>query len=479
MQRRERSRSGSRLAALSIEDQEEILSEFARHFWISPDGPGVSPWSGDRAAKIIRFRNRLVVEVDRAAGDPDDPDVGTGCFELGGLSKDTMIRWQRFTFYDEVARMSDVLFRGPMEPRYADEYDLQLHASWRRLRSQIPDIQEFAALTAEYRVSAVRVAMMLETARPPEAAQLDDLFELPDARTLASLLSLRCEKDDIEELLELYRLVCQKLQGSTCAWCNEAFNESTSAGLFDGQSNLAFPATVPKVFVPQCGHAIHTLCFGSQLIPDKDPGRRGDCRRCGLPYAWTSIDVEPMVNAFCLLFGPYVDTRAQDMTADGQLSQTAIMSIAEVCTAFSLELCGLVSASSAWMMLARRHCFAEPATVDIIGEEVLRLLAPPGTFGPPLPALPFSLLDDESGDDLEADEAQQQLADDDRPGSENIHEVFLDHMAGDSDSSVLNEEPDELDDEYPDPSAVMMGQLVEGCGETRCLNGLLPMVPGV
>merc|ERR1719356_1136912 len=140
--------------------------------------------------------------------------------------------------------------------------------------------------------------MMLETARPPEALQSDGYYELPDARTLASLLALRCEKDDAEELAEMYRLVCQKLEGERCTWCAEALDEHSAGGLFDG-SALVIPATVPKVLVPQCGHAIHTLCFGSQLVPDAEcDSCRGLCRRCGLPYSWTLIDIDPMVNAF-------------------------------------------------------------------------------------------------------------------------------------------------------------------------------------
>merc|ERR1712232_729152 len=218
--------------------------------------------------------------------------------------------------------------------------------------------------------------MMLETARPPEAGQLDDAFELPDARTLASLLSLRCEKDETEELLEMYRLVCQKLQGVTCAWCGQPFDEFSSAGLFDGGDTLVIPAAIPKVFVPQCGHAVHTLCFGSQLIPDRDCGPRGDCRRCGLGYAWTSIDVDPMINAFCLLFGAYVEKRARNMCEVGEVSNSVAMSVAEVCQAFSQELEGLVSPTSAWVILTKRHAFSEPDVVEAIGDVVLRLLMP-------------------------------------------------------------------------------------------------------
>jgi len=248
----------------------------------------------------------------------------------------------------------------------------------------VTESEDFTSMTSDFRVSAVRVAMMLETARPPEASQLDGHFELPDARTLASLLSLRCEKDDVEELLEMYRLVCHNLGGVTCAWCCKPFDETSSAGLFDGADCMVFPATVPKVLVPQCGHAIHTLCFGSQLVPERQGGPRGLCRRCGLPYGWTSIDVDPMVNAFCLLFGPYVDKRTVEMSSVGEVSHAAVLGIAEVCQAFSLELGGLLSSASAWMLLAKRHDFTEPEALAAVGDAVLRLLAP---LPPPSSAL--------------------------------------------------------------------------------------------
>merc|ERR1719296_118453 len=200
--------------------------------------------------------------------------------------------------------MSDVLFRGPIDTRHADDIDFRLHTAWREMRMTIADPDDFTALTTDHRVSAVRVAMMLETARPPEADQMDGHFELPDPRTLASLMSMRCERDDVEELLEMYRLICQKLHGCICSWCSGPFDEGSSAGLFDGADSLVFPATIPKVFVPQCGHAIHTLCLGSMLVPDRHmAGRRGHCRRCDQPYAWLSLDVDPLTNAFCLLFG--------------------------------------------------------------------------------------------------------------------------------------------------------------------------------
>jgi len=219
--------------------------------------------------------------------------------------------------------------------------------------------------------------MILETARPPEASHFDSSYALPDARTLSSLLSLRCEKDDAEELMEMYRLVCSKLSGERCAWCSGTLDESSSAGLFDGHT-LAIPSTVPKVLVPQCGHPIHTLCFGSQLLPDQRcGGMRGHCRRCGYSYAWSSIDVDPIVSAFCLLFGSYVDKRASEMHAEGEIFRSAIDSMVEICHGFSQELCGLVAPASAWTMLVKRHAFeCHPDAINVINECVLNILAP-------------------------------------------------------------------------------------------------------
>eukprot|EP00913_Durusdinium_trenchii_P008409 g7897.t3 len=127
----------------------------------------------------------------------------------------------------------------------------------------------------------------------------------------------------------------------------------SSCGIFDGEQ-LTIPVTVPKVLVPPCGHALHTLCIGEQIIPNDSAESRGLCRQCGQPYGWTGIDVDPMVNAFCLMFGPY------EMYAEKKLSTTAILSISEVCVNFSLELSGLVSPSSIWLLLLRRHAFEHP-----------------------------------------------------------------------------------------------------------------------
>lgn len=374
---RMRSRS-PRLQPLGVEAREAALAEFARNYWIAPDGDDVPAWAGERALEVMRYRRRLLDQVWSTADDMCDGLWKGESPWHPEPSRGLILKWQRFTFYEDLLRMSDVLFRGPIEPNHAHDVDERLHLAWRRFRGTVGSIEVYMQETVDFRVSAVRMAMVLETARPAEATHLDYSYELPDARTLASLLALRCEKDEEEELLEMYRLVCQKLGGCRCTWCMEVLDESSAGGTFDG-ATLAVPVTVPKILVPPCGHAIHTLCFGSQLLPDSQrSGVRGHCRRCGVPYGWTAIDVDPMVSAFCLLFGSYVDKQASEMLAEGCMARSAILSIAEICQSFSLELDGLVSSHNAWVLLTQRHAFECPKdTIEIIGQAVMDLLTNP------------------------------------------------------------------------------------------------------
>lgn len=460
---RDRSRSPLRECVLSEEEQEAWLAEFARHYWLPPEGQD-PPWLGARAVRLIRFRLKIALEIEELVDLAGEGRLMPEDLVDPGLMASVRARWQRFVWLDDLARMSDVLFRGPIDARHADEMDLRLAQAWRILRFQIPNLLDFAAATQRFRISAVKMAMMLETGRPPEAAVFDAQFQLPDARTLSCLLSLRCDKDDPEELLELYRLVCSKLQGTSCSHCHEAFHEGSSCGIFDGE-RLTIPATVPKIFVAPCGHAIHTTCLGREIIPGGREGGecRGRCRQCGEPHAWTGIDVDPMVNAFCLLFGPYVDKRTQEMCEANELSITAIKSIAEICSNFSLELAGLVSASSAWLLLLKRHDFAQPQMVSLVGEEVLRCLTLPEgeelEVPTLVPALPCEVMSNEFLPEVPDSGEEQLLSPAEPPESE---------------SSFGDEEPGMCD-----PSAVMLNQLVEGCGGVdRSMHGLLPM-PGV
>lgn len=393
---RSRSRSPLRLpfgGAPSEGEREDLLAEFARLYWLPPDEPNAPPWTGLRSSKVVAFRERIVKRVEIAAPLFDPFDKIGGYVEV---TKGLLASWRAFTFFEDLARMSDVLFRGPIDVRHADDIDLRLHQAWRRLQPTISEFSDFVDAIREFRVSAVSIAMMLETARPPEAVHCD--IELPDARTLASLLALRCEKDDPEELIELYRLICQKLQGCTCTWCNRDFDEQTSAGLFEGQGELLGSPSVPKVLVPPCGCAMHTLCFGDQLVPDRESGPRGLCRRCGAPYAWTWNDADPIINAFCLMFGKYIDRKASDAKmGGGQLPPGAALGVAELCRNLSEELCGLVSPASAWVLMTKRHVFVEPDTVDVISDAVLSHLMP-AHLGPPGLPPPTILANQPCGD---------------------------------------------------------------------------------
>eukprot|EP00971_Amphidinium_carterae_P211921 4205342-Amphidinium_carterae.1 len=182
------------------------------------------------------------------------------------------------------------------------------------MRATVYNVEDFEEVVSSFRVSAVRVAMMLESARPLDVADLDENFEQEvDARTLSSLLHLRCHKDHPEELDAMYRLLCRKLSGTSCACCSQLIDEDTCTGGFGCQDVV--PALVPLLFVPQCGHAIHAVCFATMLVQETDPSERGRCRHCLQPYGWSGIDLDPLLSTFCWIFGKYVDREAQEMRA--------------------------------------------------------------------------------------------------------------------------------------------------------------------
>lgn len=367
---RSRSPQNRNIIAPSLEKREKVLAEFAQLFWLRPDADGDQPpWVGQRAKSIEAFRARLVIQVQQAVEGCDDGI--TAAHHFREPTEEDLHRWRKFTFFEDVVRMSDVLFRGPIDCGHADDIDLQLHHALARIQRIIPDWDVFGDAVQEYRVSSVHIAMLLETSRPPEVIAEGD-HELPDARTLAGLMSLRCEKDDPEELIEIYRLVCSKLRGIACPECGGPLDEHSSCGMFDAGEALVVPVTVPKVFVPHCGHAIHTLCFGQMLIPADAPFR-GRCRACGDPFFWNTIDIDPMVNAFCLLFAEYVEKKIVDSEAVGEVPRSAVMSIALFCRNFSDEMGGLVSPTSAWLLLARRSGLERTA----LGDLVMSVLLPP------------------------------------------------------------------------------------------------------
>jgi len=375
-----RSRSPPLLRVLSPEYQEEHLAEFARVYWTPPDSKEVPPWKGQRARAVQVFREHLVSQVELAASDEDERFLLHTKEQLSTFWRRRILpRWCAYTFFEDLAKMSDVLFRGPIDAAHAQDTDIRLSSAWRRISATIFDIEEFEEVVAPFRVSAVRVAIILETARPAEAAAMDGLYELPDARTLASLLHLRCHKDFKEEIAEMYRLLFRKLGGTTCSWCSKPLDEDLS--LCDGCSDMAIPM-IPRVFVPQCGHAIHAVCFANMLVGDFDPSERGRCRQCFQPFGWSAIDVDPLVSAFCWNLGRYVDQGAQEIRATGEVlaSRPLVHSCAGACEAFSQELNGLISPSVAWIALTKRHCFLEREVVSLIGDLVLRALSmPPGS----------------------------------------------------------------------------------------------------
>jgi hypothetical protein len=101
--------------------------------------------------------------------------------------------------------------------------------------------------------------------------------------------------------------------------------------------------------------------------------------------------MDAMVSAFCLMFGSYVDKRACEMAATDQIMRSSILSFAEICQSFSLELCGLMSSASAWVSLTKRHIFECPEEViNVITEAVLDILLgpPPGLDHPEADELP-------------------------------------------------------------------------------------------
>lgn len=347
-----------------------MLAEFARHYWLPCDSPSTPPWSGERAKEVDRYRLWLVNQVEEAVG---TPDLSLG---LTAPCPKTVVRWQRFVFFEALAKMSEILYRGPITPELSYEVDANLTLTWRTLTKTIRDMLEFSVLTKAYRVSAVSVVMMLEAARPPELSSCEEL-DLPDARTLTSLLSLRSDKDNIQEILEMYRLVYRKLEGFCCPLCHRPFEESASTGLWLGDGAVV-PIEVPKIFIPQCGHALHSSCFCTQLLrePQCSPAC-GRCRQCAAPYGWTPNDVDSLINIYCLMLGPKLDERAREGRTCRAIDTDALMNFVKASRNMSAELNEILSPASVWTLLIRRHRFKEGHFVDIIHHTVLDFLTPP------------------------------------------------------------------------------------------------------
>jgi len=124
-----------------------------------------------------------------------------------------------------------------------------------------------------------------------------------------------------------------------------------------------------------------------------------------------------MINAFCLLFGNYVDRITRPMCEAGKVIREGVLSIAEVCQNFSLEANGLVSSTSAWMLLTKRHVFLDPEVVEAINDMVLDVLMPPDMARHPYPVQTSTAV---IGPDDRSDEDSQ-----DERDRQHVTEVFL------------------------------------------------------
>eukprot|EP00434_Breviolum_minutum_P040680 symbB.v1.2.036160.t1/scaffold5040.1/size31563/1 len=133
-----RSRSPLRECTLSEEEQEALQLEFARYYWLPPEGND-PPWLGTRALRLTRYRLKLLGEIEQLVDARDLDQTGDSLRLLcdPSIFARIRVRWQRFILLDDLARMSDVLFRGPIDSRHADEMDLRLHRAWRILRYQL------------------------------------------------------------------------------------------------------------------------------------------------------------------------------------------------------------------------------------------------------------------------------------------------------------------------------------------------------
>jgi len=370
-----RSRSPRPIVPPSLRDREALLAEFVRLYWEPPDFPDAPPWTGQRAAKLVDFRERLTSEAERVAAiGEDDDDRHINCEEA--LDGRLVSRWQRFVAMYDLARMSDVLFRGPIESSHEVDIDVRLSRAMRRVHESVTDVGEFLRHVAEFRVSAVNVAILLETSRGTHVEQAGDCEDLPDARTLAGLLTRRCGNDGCEEVIEMYRLLCQKLAGVACPMCGEGFDEAESAGCWAVETGApgSPTASVPKVLVPQCGHAVHTACFGEHLSSNVGAGPRGRCRCCGASFGWTSIDIDPLLSTFTEMNRTYFDSILVKVSDDVEDPLQDAIGVARACQNLAVESNGLVTAATAWLAIRHRYADSRPEVVDHFEGAMLQLL---------------------------------------------------------------------------------------------------------
>jgi len=145
------------------------------------------------------------------------------------------------------------------------------------------------------------------------ALRLEAEGEGADARTLMSLLAWRSERDVEEEVRQVYGLATMKLKFSgvgSCHLCAREFDVDT-LGVLETEEELeeAFqrgeelPFAIPKIIVPPCGHAVHSICWCTRLVASDREGedRLGYCKEC-TKYTWYQIDTGILQKVFTFVF---------------------------------------------------------------------------------------------------------------------------------------------------------------------------------
>jgi hypothetical protein len=146
------------------------------------------------------------------------------------------------------------------------------------------------------------------------------------------------------------------------------------------------------------------------------------------------------------------------MQAEDELNRNAILSIAEICQNFSLEMGGRVQPVSAWAMLRKRHNFeCSPDVLEVIHEVVLDILAPPPPElddlpkEPPAPLVQTAVLCPE--DRPEMDDCLSEASSGFLEEQKHLTEVFLPDVdaysdAGCSEPGIEGAENPQDDDEF-------------------------------
>lgn len=268
-------------------------------------------------------------------------------------------------FYDDLLRMSEVIFREePVEDIRASSLQYSLDATDRRLLRIINDemhgdIEAFDKMTAHHRVSAVHLALRLETGPVGTGAS-------PDARTLMNLLAWRSELDPEDEVRQVYSLATMKLKFcgcGVCTLCQREFDVDL-LGVLENQEEIEdvraddLPFAVPKIIVPRCGHAIHSLCWCARLVAPTlgEDILWGHCSVCKVQFEWLQMDIRILQKVFRFVFSNYLcralekdgfDTMSTDLTMNGDVAQAASLA-ATICTNFQAEATNIITAPCEW-----------------------------------------------------------------------------------------------------------------------------------